>query len=80
MRVIIKDEFYEFQNQRTETLFDDQKKYLTDIIQGFETRGDMEGLLTTLYSLNNLSEALLDEFVTQSGLEETVETLKAKPV
>lgn len=80
MRVIIKDEFYEFQNQRTEDLFDAQKHYLTDIIKGFEEREDMEGLLTTLYCLNNLSEALLDEMVTQTGLTQTLQILKATPV
>lgn len=80
MRVIIKDKFYEFQNDRTEDLFDDQKDYLTNIIQTFEDKGDIEGLLTTLYSLNNLSEALIDEMVTQNGLSNTVEILKAKAV
>lgn len=77
MRVIIKDEFYEFQNERTESLFVEQKKYLTDLIQKFEAKEDMEGLLTTLFSLNNLSEALIDEMVTQNGLDNTITKLNA---
>lgn len=80
MRVIIKDEFYEFQNTRTEQLFNDQKEYLTNLIQSFESNEDAEGLLTTLFSLNNLSEALIDGVISQKGLDNSIELLNAVPV
>lgn len=80
MRVIIKDEFYEFQNDRTEELFAEQKKYLTTLINSFESKDDAEGLLTTLFSLNNLSEALIDGVISQKGLETAINLLNAKVV
>lgn len=76
MKVIIKDKFYEFQNQNTEDIFSGQKNYLTNLIK--EHEGNSEELLTALFSLYNLSEALLDKVIEDIGENETISVLKAK--
>jgi hypothetical protein len=80
MRVIIKNNFYEFQNEKTDEIFESQKMYLSEIIAECEKSDDQERLLTTLFSLYNLTEALVDEYVDKAGLEGTVRTLKARSV
>ncbi len=80
MKVIIHDAFYEFQNKRTDEIFERQKNYLTQLIADCEAAGDDEALLTHLYSLSNLTEMLIDRYVEHSGLEATVKALKAKPI
>ena len=80
MRVIIKDKFYEFQNDRTEELFAQQKKYLTEIVAKGEEAGDVEGLMTNLLSLYNLTEALIYRVVDNKGVDTVVKELKATEV
>lgn len=80
MRVIVKNNFYEFQNNRTDDIFEEQKLYLSKIIEKYEAEGDYEKLLTVFFSLYNLSEGLIDEFVQEKGLNETLNILKAKSV
>lgn len=80
MKVIIKDRFYEIQNTRTEEIFSDQKKYLMDMISECEEAGDTEKLLTSLLTLNNLSEALIHQVVEKYGFDKTIDVLQAKEV
>ena len=80
MKVIIKDKFYEFQNLNTENIFDQQKTYLTDLIKDHSGRENLEELLTSLFSLYNLSEALIHKLVEENGKEEVIDILNAKPV
>ncbi len=80
MKVIIHDAFYEFQNERTDEIFEHQKNYLTELIAGCEAAGDDEALLTHLYSLSNLTEMLIDRYVEHRGLDQTVRALRAKPI
>lgn len=80
MRVIIQEQFYEFQNERTEAIFNEQKHYLAELVQKTQAKGDEEYLLTALLSLNNLTEALISQAVEERGLEDTVALLKAKPL
>ncbi len=78
MRVIIQEQFFEFQNERTEEIFNQQKKYLADVVKHSQDNGDDEYLLTALLSLNNLTEALISQSVEERGLENTVRLLNAK--
>lgn len=78
MRVIIQEQFFEFQNERTEDIFNEQKHYLAKVVKQSQESGDDEYLLTALLSLNNLTEALISQAVEERGLEETVKLLKAK--
>lgn len=77
MRVIIQERFYEFQNERTEAIFDEQKLYLAHLVQNAQEKDDDEYLLTALLSLNNLTEALIAQTVEEKGLEQTLALLKA---
>ncbi len=78
MRVIIQEQFFEFQNERTETIFNEQKHYLAQVVKHSQETGDDEYLLTALLSLNNLTEALISQTVEERGLEETVKLLNAR--
>lgn len=78
MRVIIQEQFFEFQNERTENIFNEQKHYLAEIVKRSQEKGDDEYLLTALLSLNNLTEALISQAVEERGLEDTVNLLKAR--
>lgn len=78
MRVIIQEQFYEFQNERTESIFNEQKHYLAQLVQSTQEKGDDEYLLTALLSLNNLTEALISQAVEERGLTDTVKLLKAQ--
>lgn len=80
MKVIIKDKFYEFQNENTDEIFNNQKQYLADLILKYNGDGKQQELLTNLLSLYNLTESLIDEFVNNFGLENTLKTLNAKEV
>jgi len=80
MRVIIDDRFFEFQNERTETIFAEQKAYLKDMIERCQNEGDMEVLVTTLLSLSNLTEGLINEMVGEVGADQVAGYLKAKEV
>tara|TARA_Y100000588_G_C14076828_1_gene848293 strand:+ start:396 stop:641 length:246 start_codon:yes stop_codon:yes gene_type:complete len=80
VKVIIKDKFYEFQNSNTEDIFDQQKSYLTDLIKDQSGPENLEELLTSLFSLYNLSEALIHKLVEENGKEEVLNILNAKPV
>ena len=80
MRVIIDDRFFEFQNERTETIFGEQKAYLKDMIERYQNEGDMEALVTTLLSLSNLTEGLINEMVGEVGADQVAGYLKAKEV
>jgi hypothetical protein len=80
MRVIIDDRFFEFQNERTETIFAEQKTYLKDMIERYQNAGDMEALVTTLLSLSNLTEGLINEMVGEVGVDQVAGYLKAKEV
>lgn len=77
MRVIIQERFFEFQNERTESIFNEQKHYLAQLVKHSQESGDEEFLLTALLSLNNLTEALISQAVEERGLEETLKLLKA---
>lgn len=78
MRVIIQERFFEFQNERTEDIFNEQKHYLAKVVKQSQETGDDEYLLTALLSLNNLTEALISQTVEERGLEDTLKLLKAK--
>jgi len=78
MRVIINDEFYEFQNERTAEIFNEQKIHLASLVEKHSQ--DDEYLLTALLSLNNLTEALIGQIVSEKGTLETVRVLKAQPL
>lgn len=80
MRVIIDDRFFEFQNERTEAIFTEQKAYLKDMIERYQSVGDMEALVTTLLSLSNLTEGLINEMVGEVGADQVASYLKAKEV
>lgn len=80
MRVIIDDRFFEFQNERTEAIFTEQKAYLKDMIERYQSAGDMEALVTTLLSLSNLTEGLINEMVGEVGADQVASYLKAKEV
>ncbi|SCZ78320.1 hypothetical protein [Acidaminobacter hydrogenoformans] len=80
MRVIIDDRFFEFQNERTEQIFTEQKTYLKDMIEKYQNEGDMEALVTTLLSLSNLTEGLINEMVEEVGADQVASYLKAKEV
>jgi len=80
LKVIIKDKFYEFQNENTENIFDKQKDYLSEIIKKHSENGNLEELLTSLFSLYNLSETLIHKLVEENGREMVVDVLQAKVV
>lgn len=80
MKVIIKDKFYDIQTSRTDEIFNSQKNYLMDIIKNCEERGDVEMLVTSLLTLNNLSEALVHQVVDKYGENETLKVLNAKEI
>lgn len=80
MKVIIKDKFYDIQTARTDAIFDSQKKYLMDIIKSCEDQGDVEKLMTSLLTLNNLSEALIHQVVEKYGEDKTLNALNAKEI
>lgn len=80
MRVIIDDRFFEFQNERTEQIFTEQKAYLKDLIEKYQNAGDMEALVTTLLSLSNLTEGLINEMVEEVGADQVADYLKAKEI
>jgi hypothetical protein len=80
MRVIIDDRFFDFQNERTETIFTEQKAYLKDMIERYQKAGDMEALVTTLLSLSNLTEGLINEMVAEVGADGVAGYLNAKEV
>lgn len=80
MKVIIKDKFYEFQNEKTEDIFEKQKTYLTDLIKDSSSGDNLEELLTSLFSLYNLSEALIHKLVDENGKDGVIEALNAKPI
>lgn len=80
MKVIIKDKFYEFQNSNTEMLFDQQKNYLTDLIRSNSGEENLEELLTALFSLYNLSEALIHKLVDENGKDAVINALNAKSI
>lgn len=77
MKVIIKDRFYDIQTSRTDDIFDTQKNYLMDMIKNCEEKGDVEKLMTSLLTLNNLSEALIHQVVDKYGESKTLEALNA---
>lgn len=77
MRVIIQERFFEFQNERTDSIFNEQKNYLAQVVKQSQETEDDEYLLTALMSLNNLTEALISQAVEERGLEATVKLLKA---
>lgn len=77
MRVIIQEQFFEFQNERTESIFNEQKDYLAQVVKQSQESNDDEYLLTALLSLNNLTEALISQAVEERGLQETLKLLKA---
>jgi len=80
MKVIIKDKFYDIQTSRTDDIFDSQKNYLMDIIKNCEEKGDVEELMTSLLTLNNLSEALIHQVVEKYGESKTLKALNAVEV
>lgn len=80
MRVIIQDQFYEFQNERTEDIFNEQKKYLAQVVAQGHDNEDLEYLITALLSLNNLTEALICQAVEEHSIGKVVETINAKPL
>lgn len=80
MRVIIDDRFFDFQNARTETIFSEQKTYLKKMIETCENQGDMEKLVTTLLSLSNLTEGLINEMVDNVGADQVAQYLNAEEV
>lgn len=80
MKVIIKDKFYDIQTSRTDEIFNSQKSYLMDIIKNCEEKGDVEMLVTSLLTLNNLSEALVHQVVDKYGENETLKVLNAKEI
>lgn len=77
MRVIIQERFFEFQNERTDSIFNEQKNYLAQVVKQSQENEDDEYLLTALMSLNNLTEALISQAVEERGIEATVKLLKA---
>ncbi len=80
MKVIIKDKFYEFQNANTDMYFNEQKEYLSSLIQKYETEDNQEALYTSLFSLYNLSEALISKIVEEKGVQKVISDLNAKQV
>ncbi len=80
MKVIIKDKFYDIQTSRTNDIFNSQKDYLMDMIKGCEEDGDVEKLITSLLTLNNLSEALIHQVVDKYGEDKTLEVLNARKI
>ncbi len=78
MKVIIKDEFYEFQNENTDAFFNEQKAYLSNLIQSQSGEENLEALLTALFSLYNLTEALIHKVVDENGKDAVVKVLNAK--
>lgn len=80
MKVIIKDKFYDIQTARTNEIFNSQKDYLMDMIKGCEEDGDVEKLITSLLTLNNLSEALIHQVVDKYGEDKTLEVLNARKI
>ncbi len=80
MKVIIKNKFYEFQNKDTDKYFDEQKSYLSNLIKKYDEDGNDEALYTALFSLYNLSEALIAKIVDEKGLDKVVSTLQAKAI
>jgi len=80
MKVIIRDKFYEFQNENTELIFEKQKDYLTGLIRNHSENNNLEELLTALFSMYNLSEALIHKLVEENGESEVVKILQAKSV
>lgn len=80
MRVIIQDKFYEFQNKRTEEIFNEQKHYLANLVEACQKGNDEEHLLTALLSLNNLTEALIAQAVDEQGIDAVIGLLKATPL
>jgi len=80
LKVIIKDKFYEFQNSKTENIFDQQKNYLTDLIKNNSGDENLEELLTSLFSLYNLSEALIHKLIDENGKENVINALNAKSI
>ena len=80
MKVIIKDKFYDILTSRTNDIFNSQRDYLMDMIKGCEEEGDVEKLITSLLTLNNLSEALIHQVVDKYGEDKTLEVLKARKI
>ncbi len=80
LKVIIKDKFYEFQNSKTENFFDQQKDYLTNLIKNNQGDENLEELLTSLFSLYNLSEALIHKLIDENGKDNVIDALNAKSV
>ncbi len=80
MKVIIKDKFYEFQNEKTDIYFEEQKQYLTNLIQKYESEDNQEALYTALFSLYNLSEALISKIVDEKGENKVISDLNAKQI
>lgn len=80
LKVIIKDKFYEFQNERTEEIFAAQRDYLTSLIKEHSDSQDLETLMTALFSLYNLSEALIHKVVEENGADKVIGCLSAKAV
>lgn len=78
LKVIIKDEFYEFQNENTDAFFNEQKAYLSNLIQNQQGEENLEALLTSLFSLYNLTEALIHKVVDENGKEAVVKVLNAQ--
>ncbi len=80
MKVIIKDKFYEFQNENTDKYFEQQKEYLSNLIQKYESEQNQEALYTALFSLYNLSEALISKIVDEKGVDKVIGDLHAKQI
>ncbi len=78
LKVIIKDNFYEFQNEKTDALFNVQKDYLSTLIRDHSGEENLENLLTSLFSLYNLSEALIHKVIDENGKEAIIDILNAK--
>ncbi len=80
MKVIIKDKFYDFQNTHTNKYFEEQKLYLLDLIEKHDNEQNKEALYTSLFSLYNLTEALIYKIVDEEGVDSIINVLNARVV
>ncbi len=60
--------------------FDQQKDYLTNLIKNNQGDENLEELLTSLFSLYNLSEALIHKLIDENGKDNVIDALNAKSV
>ena len=56
MKITINDTKYELNNDKLDRIFNEQKKYITDLMKEAKKTEDFETALLTLFSLTSISE------------------------